>query len=947
MDEKTLELKKEITRDVLASFLGDEDNVAGQYGTKLIVNRKYDTNVYSVICKQLRNCDEFYFNVAFITDDGLIMLKHTIEECKCKGKIITSDYLAFNSPKTFRELLKLKDKNIDIRIYSKENFHAKGYIFKNGNEYKALIGSSNLTGNALKKNTEWNVLTSSYSDGSFIKEIIDEFNDEWNNETVELTNEWIDNYAIKYESSRKFIEGGNDYIRDICAPKPNHMQIEALNNLTLLRENGESKALLISATGTGKTYLSAFDAYNFNPHKLLFIAHRGKLLNDALKSFKNIFGDISSSIYKGSNKDKNGRLVFASIQTLSKQENLMSFKEDEFDYIVVDEAHHSCGQTYEKVLNYFKPKFLLGMTATPERMDGGNIFSFFDHNIAYEIRLNDALEYNLLCPFHYFGINDFTIDKEEKNIKDFSKLVNNQRVDLVMEKANYYGFSGDRVKGLIFVSRLKEAKELSLLFNQKGWKCDVVSGEESEEEREKKIESLESDDIGSLDYIISVDVLNEGIDIPSVNQIIMLRPTQSAIVFVHQLGRGLRKTDSKKYVVVLDFIANYDNNYLIPIALSGDKSYQKENYRRFINEADVSIPGIATVEFDEVVKEKIFKQINTQNKIGTIETLKREYFNLKNMLGRIPNYDDFLKCDTFDLNLIFKYKDFWCYHEFLKKYDKEDYKVDFNETEVDFIRFVSCEFGDGKRMDELCYIENIINGKAIKFGDSPKDRCIEKYLNGSFLQQYEKDRYHHNRFLDEDGSINKTFELCLKNNEFINELKKIIAYAKAINLKKYTNVYRKTDLVLYKRYTRKDVCRLLNWNQNENAQNIGGYKYDTPSNTMAVYVTYNKDIQNTKSELMYEDEFIDPKMIVCISKNKRDLNSPEIIRLKDQVVSNLKVHLFVNKIKGETDFYYLGEINYKDSEEVKEKKNVRITYTLDTPCKDSVYDYLTTKIVDE
>ena len=936
-------LKQQMAKDLIASFLGDDKNSIGKYGTRLVVNREKETNVYSTICKQLRDCEEFLFNVAFITDDGLIMLKHTLEETKCRGKIITSDYLAFNSPKTFKELMKLKSQRLEIRIYGKDNFHAKGYVFKKGSEYRALIGSSNLTANALKKNTEWNVLTSSYLDGTFIKEIIDEFNNEWNKETVELTDEWIENYSRKYEVNRKFIEGGNEFIKDENTPEPNKMQAEALANLASLRENGENKALLISATGTGKTYLSAFDAYNFNPNKVLFIAHRGKLLVDAQKSFKNIFGDIPSSIYKGSNKENNCRLIFASIQTLAKQENLRTFKEDEFDYIVVDEAHHSCGETYKRVLNYFKPKFLLGMTATPERMDGGNIFSFYDHNIAYEIRLNDALEYNLLCPFHYFGINDFTIDGEAKDTDDFKKLVSDQRVKLVMEKANYYGYSGDRVKGLIFVSRLNEAKELSELFNQRGWHTDVISGEDSEEDREKKIESLESDELNSLDYIISVDVLNEGVDIPSVNQIIMLRPTQSAIIFVQQLGRGLRKTDSKKYVVVLDFIANYDKSYLIPIALSGDKSYQKENYRRFINEADVTIPGIATVEFDEIVKEKIFKQITNTN-ISTKKEIFNEYTKLKNMLGRIPDYDDFLKYDTIDLNLIFKeYKN---YYSFLKEKEK-DYKLTFSNDEVDYINFLTVEFGNGKRIDELEYIERIIDDKPLVFNDNPKDKCIENYLNTTFMDQPNKDRYHEKKILNENGRINEIFEKCLGNNDFVLELKKIINYIKQVYANKYTNTYKDTDLVLYERYTRKDVCRLLNWYKILTGIIIGGYKYDALSNSMAVFVTYNKDVEETKASLMYEDEFIDPKKIVCISKNKVKLSSPEIVRLKAQKNSGLKVHLFVKKFKGEDDFYYLGEINYEDAQEVIEKKNVRITYTLDTPCKDSVYDYLTTKIVDE
>ena len=237
MDEKLRELKKQMTIDLLNSFLGGESGT-GFYSTKLVLNKNHESNVYSTLCKQLRNCDEFLFNVAFITDDGLIMLKHTLEDVKCKGRIITSDYLMFNNPKTFEELLKLKDKNVDIRIYSKDNFHAKGYIFRSGDQYKALIGSSNLTGNALKKNTEWNVLTSSLGDGSFINEIINEFDDEWDNDTVALDKAWIEEYKKKYEVNRKYVEKTDSFILDTKVPSPNKMQQEALTNLDILRKQG-------------------------------------------------------------------------------------------------------------------------------------------------------------------------------------------------------------------------------------------------------------------------------------------------------------------------------------------------------------------------------------------------------------------------------------------------------------------------------------------------------------------------------------------------------------------------------------------------------------------------------------------------------------------------------------------------------------------------------------
>ena len=464
----------------------------------------------------------------------------------------------------------------------------------------------------------------------------------------------------------------------------------------------------------------------------------------------------------------------------------------------------------------------------------------------------------------------------------------------------------------------------------------MLSGEDSEDEREKIIESLESDN--GLDYIISVDVLNEGIDIPSVNQIIMLRPTESAIIFVQQLGRGLRKIENKKYVVVLDFIANYQKNYLIPIALSGDKSYQKQKYREFLTELDVITPDITTIEFDEVVKERIFKQINKAT-IGGKTRIFNEYKQLKNMLGRIPTYDDFLNYDTISMDLLCS--EFNSYYSFLL--DRKEVDAYFNDIEKAYLDFVSKEFINGMRLTEVDVINDLINGDMGKYPGN----CL-RILDGSFLSKDDIKRYSGVTFI-EDNCISKKFLECLKNPKFKKELLDIISYIRKVNKRDYSNYYKESDLMLYKTYTRKDVCRLLNWPVNMNPQNIGGYFYDESSNTMAVYVTYNKDLSTTSASLMYEDRFIDKKHIICMSKNNRSLSSPEALRFINYDGA-MKVHLFINKIKGDS-FYYLGEITCaKDKIEEKYtnegKKILEFHYELDTPVKDSIYDYLTTKIVD-
>lgn len=322
--------------------------------------------------------------------------------------------------------------------------------------------------------------------------------------------------------------------------------------------------------------MSAFDVKKFNPKRFLFVVHREQIAKEALKSFRKVIGfEKTMSILSGNHKGFQADYIFTTIQTLSKEHIYRQFSPDDFEYIVIDEVHRAGAKSYKTIIDYFQPKFLLGMSATPERSDGFDIFELFDHNIAYEIRLNDAMKEDLICPFHYFGITELTV--EGKIIDDqtqFNHLVSDARVQYIKEKVEFYGYSGSRVKGLVFCSRNEEAQNLSQKFNDIGYRTVALSGASSQEERAEAVQRLgQYENEGALDYIFTVDIFNEGVDIPEINQVVMLRPTKSAIIFVQQLGRGLRKVFGKEYVVVLDFIGNYDNNYLIPIALSGDQSY--------------------------------------------------------------------------------------------------------------------------------------------------------------------------------------------------------------------------------------------------------------------------------------------------------------------------------------------------------------------------------------
>lgn len=549
-------------------------------------NYKEGKKVLSSVEDELLSCDKFQISVAFITLGGIEPLLQTLKELEKKnipGEILTTNYLNFSEPKALAKLNVLK--NIKLKMYdvekASEGFHTKGYIFKKEEIYRIIIGSSNMTKSALTTNREWNTKIVSTEQGEVAKEIVHEFNDLWKSKYALNFDEFYNNYKEKYEIIKHQRQiAKKEQITSIEQYKlqPNSMQVGLISNLKKIIASGEKRALLISATGTGKTYASAFAMRELGFKRVLFLVHRGQLARQTKKSYEKIFGNtVSMGLVGAGYHEYDKDYVFAMVQTLNKDSHLMEYRPDEFDCIVLDEAHHTSAGTYQKVMNYFKPKFWLGMTATPDKRDdnieGRNIYEIFNYQIAYEIRLQQAMEEDLLCPFHYFGISDVAL-VNEKNIKarkidgrDFNILTGDERVKHIIEQANYFGYSGDRVKGLIFCSRIDESIELSNKFNQminpetgKNFRTIALNGSASDDERQNAFERLAMNEDNAteknqpLDYIFSVEILNEGVDIVEVNQVIMLRPTESPIVFIQQLGRGLRKAEGKEFVVILDFI---------------------------------------------------------------------------------------------------------------------------------------------------------------------------------------------------------------------------------------------------------------------------------------------------------------------------------------------------------------------------------------------------------
>lgn len=615
-------------------------------------------------------------------------------------------------------------------------------------------------------------------------------------------------------------------------------------------------------------------------------------------------------------------------------------------------------------MRYFKPKFWLGMTASPDT-NQYDIYSIFDHHIAYEIRLQQALEEDLLCPFHYFGITDLEINGEvfddNAGVKNFSNLISDARVDYVIDKANYYGFSGDRVKGLIFCSRKDEAKELSKKFNERGLRTEVLTGEDAQERRESVIARLTNDEDGDdqLDYIFTVDIFNEGVDIPEINQVIMLRPTQSPVVFIQQLGRGLRKYEGKEYVVILDFIGNYMNNFMIPIALSGDRSYNKDAMRRYIREGARVIPGSSTIHFDEISKKRIYASIDTA-RTNDMKLLRESYRTLKCKLGKIPTIRDFKKFGSVDVTKIFE--KCGSYHNFLKKYETE-YHVHLTNQEEIIIEYFSKKLIAYKRIHELEMLRMLISreNRLLQYRKLLKERyhvdmneqverSVIRNLKNEFPKEEERRKYSDcdlvEKNIDGSYSLSSKFQKALLNKNFRQMILELLNFGIEQWKEKYGQIYRDTNFTLYQKYTYEDVCRLLNWNKNLNAQNIGGYYYDSDTKTLPVFINYHK----AEDAIAYEDRFVSEGHLIALSKHPRKITSSDAVHIYKQSEEdkNNRIFLFVRKNKDDNEakeFYFLGEIfaegNPRQIYMEKTKDNAfEIDYRLDVPVRSDIYDYI-------
>lgn len=615
-------------------------------------------------------------------------------------------------------------------------------------------------------------------------------------------------------------------------------------------------------------------------------------------------------------------------------------------------------------MNYFQPKFYLGMTATPDRNDDFNVFKLFNYNIAYEIRLPQALEENMLCPFHYVGISDYTFkdnrineainsyNNEKGNHKNEQKIVeqlsSQERVKYILDQTKYYGYSGDVLHGLIFCSGVAESVSLAKELTRQGYPSKALSGNDSEVKRRSVVKGLEK---GIIKYIVTVDIFNEGIDIPCINQVVFLRNTNSNIVYIQQLGRGLRKSKGKEYVEILDFIGNYKNNYIIPVALTDDSSYSKDNARATTS-MEPTI-GVSTIYFEQVAKEKIFDSIR-QAKFDSMRNLRTVYNEMKKRVGRIPLLQDFIKFNSIDpVILSNKEKN---YANFLIKMGEQ---INISDYENKILSFLDVELLNGKRRHELILLDLLINNSEISMEKFDEALIKNHCLNNQEIIESVK-RILSLSFYNENASPSRKdyggkviVEYNDKNNQYV--LNSEIQYSLKKN-KDFRQLWIdgiRTGLsrsqrydsdklfTIGKKYTRKDVMRQSNNITNVTAQNIGGYYFNDKYGM--IFVTYKKSMNISKS-IQYEDRFLSDRILHYYSKNNRKLTSKEVQKF---FTDKYRLLLFMKKSDADDnkDFYYLGTCSYIDSSARQENQDgkpiVSMNLRLDNRVNYHLYHLLT------
>ena len=866
-------------------------------------------------------CKSFYFSVSFIKKPGLRLLAPNIEAAVARGahgQLITSTYQNFTDIDSLQFFYNLQNRypdrftcRLDKECFhdfagNTVGFHSKGYLFEFADHNELLVGSSNITVYALLKNIEWDVSVIDENDGKTYAAAKTEFDSLWE-QTLPLTLDLIDEYRTRlYYSIERW---DMDYDIANSEIKPNYMQRRALKELNRIRAMGASKALITASAGSGKTFLAAFDALNFAPKRLLYIVHEGSILMKSYETFQRVFGsDRSYGIFNGEYKEQEADFVFSTNVTMAN--SLELFEKHTWDYIIIDECHHAAAETYRKIINYFEPQFLLGITATPERMDGEDVFSLFDQNVPYELRLRDAIINGLVVPFKYYGIRDELIEygiNETKGHKFVEQFSEDSHCDFIYRMIEKHRIPGQELKALAFCRDISHAIRMSQAMEEY-YHTQCLTGRNSVGERVRAYKDLQ-DDSADLEILFTVDILNEGVDIPGVNMVLFLRPTDSQTIFIQQLGRGLRNYEGKKYVTVLDFIGNdYKRSVQIAFALgslSENFVVEKKLIACLIEDNFTSI-GLADygveIHLDDLSKKEILSYIDEVN-FNTKTFLQQDYLNFKKYIGaaRYPQHVDYLNNDYApDLIKFLQSKiggrKNTSYLGFLQAIGEDNLPA-FDERQEEFIKYVS-EMLPIVRPYEYLIIQALIFHAGKSSIEDVKHHVVTN------VKSFQQGAFDHalNYMLKTEFFELANGVLSLNNIrtgvEFDEYMSDLLEYGLGKFDIDFDDAKPDETFHLWAKYRKEQVQQLLLNNPKDIM--LGTKIYD---GVAYAYVTVIK-ASNTKDDLKYVDGYIDADTFQW--ETVANVSEKELNALKN----SKKMHIFVRKVDNEDGiqlpFTYIG-----------------------------------------